>query len=365
MPEKLSKPVIALGGDLKCQPVYAAGDTAEVLPEIGDLASPDNQDALEDLVDRYEPELVVCDKHPGYFSTTLAERLAAERGLGLVKVQHHRAHVAAVAMEHGLFHEPIVGLAFDGTGYGDDAVAWGGEFFSGSVASGLARRAHMAPLPLPGGDVAVRAPWRIALATLIERGADDETINAWLESRGVQLRDVELFKTGLARKLAVGRSTSVGRWFDAVAALLGVRTEVEFEAQGAIELQQLAEANAYDVQSGDWPYAISEEEPRVVDFPAFVDIASRPAGDAPRLAYAFHVACAAAAAETAKRLADETGAKHVLVSGGVFFNRLLDGLLAERVGAHGLAYTKPIQLMPGDTAIALGQVGLVLAGTET
>jgi hydrogenase maturation protein HypF len=399
LPHSLPFSLAALGGDLKCRPAVAIGAEADVLDEIGDLASPEKQDALETALEKIAPTAIVCDRHPGYFSTALAERVAAERGCKLFQVQHHRAHVAAACLEFGLYEEQVIGLAFDGTGYGDDGVAWGGEMFTGSLAQGFARAAHFAPVPLPGGDAAVRAPWRIALALLLERGVSEAEAGQWLASRRVPLvnslslgarvgvreplpasqgeatshkgRDFdlasskgggfELFRAGLNKNVAIGRSTALGRWFDAVSALLGVRVVVDFEAQGAIELQKLAEANAYDVQPGDWPFAVSETKPHVIDFPALPATARRAPTDAPRLAYAFHHAAAAAVAAAAARLAGETGARVVLASGGVFLNRLFDRLLAAALADAGLEYRKPQKLPPGDQAIALGQIGLVLA----
>ncbi len=411
LPRPLPFSVVALGGDLKCRPAIGAGGEAEVLDEIGDLASPEKQDALEAVLEARAPDAIACDRHPGYFSTSLAERVAAERGCKLFAVQHHRAHIAAACLEFGLFDEPVVGLAFDGTGYGDDGLAWGGEFFTGSLAQGFARAAHFAPLPLPGGDAAVRAPWRIALALLIERGASEADIAHWLASRRVPLgnslslweragvrapspasqceatspkgRGFELFRAGLKRGLAVGRSTALGRWFDAAAALLGVRAVVDFEAQGAIELQKLAEANVYDAQPGDWPWTVGEspatnldsrlrgndvtgavhEPPLQVDFPDLLALARRDPAEAPRMAYAFHYSAVQATATAAIRLARETGAKTVLAAGGVLLNRLFDRLLGEALTAAGLTYRKPQKLPPGDQSIALGQIGLVLADT--
>jgi hydrogenase maturation protein HypF len=365
LPRPLAQPTLALGGDLKCRPVWAEGDTVRVLDEIGDLASPEKQDELEALVEELAPRALVCDKHPGYFATALAERVAAERGLALRHVQHHRAHVAAVCVEHALWDEPVVGLAFDGTGYGDDGVAWGGEFFTGSLAVGFERRAHFAPLPLPGGDAAVRAPWRIALALLLERGASDDEIDRWIAQRGIPTGDLELFRRGLRAGLAVGRSTSVGRWFDAVAALLGVRAIVAFEAQGAIELQKLAEVNAYDDASADWPSTTIAGEPALLDFPAIREAALATPEQTPRLAYAFHEATAEVTARTAIRLAETTQAATVILSGGVFFNRLLTNSIEQRLVGAGLCVRRSEKLSPGDNALALGQIGLALAPNET
>lgn len=360
LPRNLGCSAMALGGDLKCQPVFAAGDQAEVLPEIGDLADPANQDALEDLLAVYRPEAIVGDLHPAYFTTSLGERVAQERGLRFIQVQHHRAHVAAVCLEYGFYEERVVGLAFDGTGYGDDKLIWGSEFFTGSLTRGFKRGGHFASVPLPGGDAAVREPWRIVAALLLERGVPEEGIRKWLALRNVPLTDLSLFAAGIKAKLAVGRSTSVGRWFDAVAALLGICLRCEFDAQAAIKLQQAAEQNVYEVDPADWPVEISGEQTLVIDFCELANLGLQEAAAAQCLAYAFHVAAARACAVVAGRLAERSGANLVVVSGGVFFNRLFDGLLRAEIEKIGLRYCKPEKLSPGDPAIALGQIGLAL-----
>lgn len=364
LPKNIQAPTVALGGDLKCRPVWAENGTAEVLDEIGDLAAPEAQDKLEALLERLSPEIIACDRHPGYYSTQLGERIAAERGCRLQYVQHHRAHVAAVCLERDLFDEPVIGLAFDGTGYGDDGVAWGGEIFSGSLNRGFTRVAHFAPLPLPGGDAAVRGPWRIALALLAERGVTDAQLEKWIALRQAPIHNLTLFQAGLKAKLALGRSTALGRWFDVVSALLGVRVTAAFEAEPAIELQKLAETVVSPSPAVVWPYAIGGEAPAMIDFPTIPELAFTERADAAALAYAFHVSVARAVAEVAAREAREQGAKTVIASGGVFLNRLLDRLLQTELTAYGLPCVKSQQLPPGDQAIALGQIGLALTGLD-
>jgi hydrogenase maturation protein HypF len=265
-----------------------------------------------------------------------------------------------VCVEHGLFDKPVVGLAFDGTGFGDDGTVWGGEIFTGSVAADFTRRAHFATLPLPGGDAAVRQPWRIALGLLIERQAPRDIVQAWLARNRIEVGDLAMFEKALANKLAVGRSSALGRWFDAVAALLGIRTVAAFEAQPAIELQQVAEKNFYDETRGLWPTELRPGDPAIIDFPALADIAQASAEQAPALAVEFHHAIARAVAEVARKLAGETGTDIVVASGGCFLNRLFDRLLSAQLAAAGLRYVKPVRLPPGDQALALGQIGLAL-----
>jgi len=364
LPRKLDRSVIAMGGDLKCHPALADGDEVNFLEEIGDLAAPENQDALEEMIERHSARAVVCDRHPDYFSTTLSLRLAAERGLPLIQVQHHRAHVAAVCMERGLFDEKVVGLAFDGTGFGDDGNVWGGEFFTGSLAEGFKRAAHFAPLPLPGGDAAVRQPWRMVLALLLERGVSQNVIDQWLARHRIPLADPALFKKALRTGLPVGRSTALGRWFDAASALLGVCTEAKFEAQPAIELQQAAEKHFSEGAAKQWAFEIKTGDPSIIDFPELEQIAKSPPEQIPQLAAGFHVAAAQATAEVAGRLAAGAGAKTVVASGGCFLNSLFDRLLEKQISGLGLRYVKPKILPPGDQALALGQIGLVLPGSK-
>lgn len=360
LPKRIGYPLLALGGDLKCQPALAHNEQVEMLELIGDLAFPEAQDALEKVMDRYHPSVLVCDKHPAYFSANMARRLAQEKGIRLFEVQHHEAHVAAVCMEHGLFYESIVGLAFDGTGYGDDGSAWGGEFFVGSPSSGFKRKAHFAPVPVPGGDAAVRKPWRMALALMLERNLERETMMAWLKRCRLPLTDFDRFQKAFRSGFLGGRSTSLGRWFDVVSALLGMGLECAFEAQGAIQLQQAAESmKSQDVQTV-CPVAVSESELRVIDYPDLALFAQTESWDSPSMAYAFHVATAQAVADVAKELAEKAGVVDVVASGGCFLNTLFSGLLEERIRQHGLRLILPSALPPGDQAIALGQIALAL-----
>jgi len=361
LPRRTGEEVVALGADLKCRPALALNDTATILDEIGDLADPKNQEALEDLLDRRSHQVILCDRHPGYFSTELAHRISREKGTLLRDFQHHRAHVAAVCVEKGLFEETVVGLAFDGTGYGDDGSVWGGEFFVGSIAAGFARRAHFATLPIPGGDVAVRQPWRIALGLLIERGCDEGLVGDWMARRKIPAMDPALFRKAFGARLYTARSSALGRWFDTASALLGVCPNAAFEAQPAIELQKLAQENISETCDIEWPFQIKTEDPIVIDFPDLLRIATSPEKDIPKLALAFHIAVAKATAEVASRLAESAHAERVIASGGCFLNGLFGRLLSERLSRSGLQYLKPGILPVGDQAIALGQIGLALS----
>lgn len=359
-PRQFKQRVIALGADLKCRPALAQADRVTLLDEIGDLAFPENQDALEDLLAHHSAELVLCDRHPGYFSNELAHLIASDRRIAVHELQHHRAHVAAVCLELGLYEETVVGLAFDGTGYGDDGKAWGGEFFVGSLMSGFERKAHFALLPLPGGDAAVREPWRIALALLVERGASPAMIRNWVARRQIPVNDLAVFQKALEVGFAVGRSSALGRWFDAASALLGIGTIAAFEAQPAIKLQKIAEENFTENPAPGWPYEVRQGDLTIIDFPQLTAAAESADNNIPALAAAFHLAVSRATAEVAGQLAHAVGTNLVVASGGCFLNALFDRLLSVQLSSVGLRYLKPKSLPPGDQAIALGQVGLAL-----
>lgn len=364
----LPKAVVAFGGDLKCALAAGAGRDVAIFEPFGDLADPDTQDRLEAeaqrLVERAGPRAVlVCDKHPGYFSRRLCLRLAAEGGHTAIQVQHHRAHIAAVAAERGLLGQPVVAMAFDGTGYGDDGGIWGGEFFAGNPAGALERRASFAPLTLCGGDAAVREPWRIALACLLENGADAASIQAWLKLVGEGERDASLFAAALSRGVNCVRTTSLGRWFDCFAALWGVRTRADFEGHAAIELQKTAEKAQHGCFLGPADIAWMGEDLAVIRFDELLETFDYMLADwGPRhaalWARQFHASVAEAAALVAARLAQALGTETVVSGGGCFLNSLLCGMLDNHLERHGLKRVGPRSLPPGDAAIALGQIVL-------
>ena len=363
----LPGPIVAFGGDVKCALALGKGDEVAVFEPIGDLATPEGQDELEDqagrLLDEAGAATLVCDKHPGYVSHRLARRMADERGLELLTVQHHRAHVAAVAAEHGLCDAPVIGLAFDGTGYGDDGTVWGGEFFVGSVRGELSRQGSFEPLTLCGGDAAVRRPWRIAAACLIEKGLDADVVDRWIEFIGVRPEVFALFRSALDHGLNCARTTSLGRWFDCFAALWGVKTEVEFEGQAAIELQGRAETYGGGAFLGSGRVDWVMDELAVIRFDDFLETVEYMLVDwseshAAAWALQFHASVAEMTAAVCARFAERTGARRVLCGGGCFLNSLLCDLLDRRLAPTGLERVAPAALPPGDQAIALGQVVL-------
>ncbi len=351
--------VLALGGHQKNTVALLAGGQVVLSQHLGDLTSVDGAELLartvEDLLAffRVRPERLACDLHPDYASTRLAERLAAEWGLPLIRVQHHHAHGAACAAEHGL-PGPVLALAWDGTGYGADGTIWGGEAL---VVTGAAFRrvGHLRPFPLPGGDAAVRDPKRSALGlatAVLGPGAVPGSLLAAFEAA-----ELGVLQAMLARDLNCPQTSSLGRLFDAVAALAGIRERRGFEGQAAMELEFAAEQAAPGHAYG---WAFSGQEVRVADpVPLVAELLrDRAAGAAPEtVARRFH----AALADLALAWARHAGLRDVVLAGGCFQNALLTALVTARLSEAGFRVHRHRRFPPNDGSIALGQAAVAAA----
>jgi hydrogenase maturation protein HypF len=347
-----ARPILATGADLKNTITLVVGGDAVASQHIGDLehysAFEAFRSTIADLTSMYEVNwndvVVAHDAHPHYASTMHAMALPAR---GRIAVQHHRAHVASVLAERGALDTRVVGVAFDGTGYGDDGTIWGGEFFAGSVAEGLSRVASLRPFALPGGDAAARFPEQAAAGLLLDLdGLPDLTAPPFSFTK--RYRDAgQLARSGLR----TFTSSSAGRMFDAAAAILGFTGAVEYEGQAAIWLEQRAWREA----SGDLlPFNLNAD--RVDLAPALQQMILRrlEGCDVAMLARAFHATLAAAIAKMTQRLCEAHGVDTVVLSGGTFQNALLvDDLRA------GLPQSLSIWLNqvvpPNDGGISLGQ----------
>ena len=349
-------PILALGGHLKSTTALFFDGQVVVSQHLGDAHTAEGaalieRSALElTRLFRVRPERIACDLHPDYAGSRIAEQLAAAFRAPLVRVQHHHAHVAACVAEHGL-DGPVLGLAWDGAGYGLDGALWGGEALVVDGAS-FRRAAHLRSFPLPGGERAMREPRRSALGLLWElrgEGARDHA-RAWF-------REAELgpLLSMLARGTGSPRTTSVGRLFDGVAALAGLRGAASFEGQAAMELESLAEAAG---EQAGYPLPLragAPGAPAVLDFGPLIDavLDDRRDGVPPGvIAARFH----AALVDVAEALATASGLGRIVLAGGCFQNALLAASIRERLAARGVEVYAPRLYPPGDGGLSLGQI---------
>lgn len=343
--------VLATGAWLKNTVCVTRGDEAFLSPHIGDLDNAATCGALAEAVNHLcavldvRPQSVAHDLHPDFYSTRYALEFAAARGLPVHAVQHHHAHIAALAAEHGL-EGPLLGLALDGVGLGDDGQAWGGELLLVDGAS-FERLGHLRPIALPGGDVAAREPWRMAAAALhgLGRGAQ-------ITQRFADRPAATAVTLMLERGLRCPPSTSMGRWFDAAAGLLRVRATAAYEGQAPMLLEALA-ARAPAPREALHHLV-------VIDRAGTLDLsplAARLADDDDALhgAALFHHALADGLARWTVQTAADTGLRRVALGGGCFLNALLASLLVPQLQAQGLQVFEARQAPPGDGGIALGQ----------
>jgi hydrogenase maturation protein HypF len=360
MPIEAPRPVLACGAELKSTFCLARGRRAWVSHHIGDLKNFETLNSFSGGIEHFEdvleiePSVVAYDMHPDYLSTAYAlERAGVDR----IAVQHHHAHLAAVLAEHGT-EGPAVGAIYDGVGYGADGTAWGGELLIGGLGS-YRRAGLLLPVRLPGGDKAARQPWRMACSWLAAAfdGAPARAPEplAGLVDPGAWEAVAGICETGLASPL----TTSAGRLFDAVAALCGLRTEIHYEGQAAVELEAAA-AGLADPHPYPMPLLDERPGPIVIDARPTIRaiVADLDRDDVPAIAARFHAAIAAATVEALSRLAERRGLTDVVLSGGVFQNRLLLEGVVPALVARGLRPLLPLRLPANDGAIAYGQAAI-------
>jgi hydrogenase maturation protein HypF len=347
-------PILAVGAHLKN--AVAVSNRTEVFlsQHIGDLETTQAFDAFRrvcgDLTGLYDlkPQAVACDSHPDYLST----RHAAATGLPLVRVQHHYAHVLACMAENGL-DTPVLGVSWDGTGYGLDQTVWGGEFLR-VTDTGWDRVAHLRPFPLPGGEQAIKEPRRTAIGLLYEMlGGDGLAREDLAPVCSFELRDRRLLGQALAQRINAPVTSSAGRLFDAVAALLGLRLTVRFEGQAAMELEWATHGIVTDES---YPFRFGPKDSSMcLDWEPMVQslLADHAAGvSVPVLAARFHNTLA----EMIVTVAERQGIPQVALSGGCFQNRYLTERVVRRLSAQGFSPHWHQRVPPNDGGIALGQI---------
>ena len=363
--------ILAVGAHLKNSVALATGKQVFISQHIGDLETEEASQAFRcvvaDLPNLYDakPDVIASDMHPDYFSTHVAGEISQAKNAPCMAVQHHVAHVLSCIAENEV-ELPALGVAWDGTGYGTDGTIWGGEFFL-VTANQVERVAHLRPFRLPGGDAAVKEPRRVALGLLYEMFGDAiftrtsvPTIFAFTES------ELQLVHTTLQRGLNAPYTTSMGRLFDAVASLTGLRQQMRFEGQAAMELEFALEASASDASytllsehgRDGW-----EQSPIVLDWQPMIEALLadvRHGLNAADISAKFHNALVRTITGVAIRL----GQKRVVLSGGCFQNRYLTEQTAQRLRNKGFQAYLHHQVPPNDGGIALGQIFAVRRGLK-
>ncbi len=356
VPQSISLPrpapsVLAVGGDLKNTFCITAGDQAYVSQHNGDLDNGAACRALEDTLNRWletldsAPRCVVHDRHSDFFTSRLARRIAAERGLPCLAVQHHHAHVAAVMAEHGL-EGPVLGVVLDGFGLGDDHGLWGGELMWVEAAH-YRRLGHLRQLALPGGDRAAREPWRMAASALhsLGRAAEIRRISQPAAATVAEMLD---------KNFNAPFTSSAGRWFDAAAGLLGITTHNSHEGQAAMQLEVLALRHGAVAPDPDG-YRL--ESNGVVDLLPLLDRLTRER-DLGHGAALFHATLAAALSQWVQEAARREAVHDVVLNGGCFVNGILRRGLITQLRAAGLAVHQARRVPPNDGGLSLGQAWL-------
>jgi hydrogenase maturation protein HypF len=354
-----SKPVLACGAEDKNTFCLTKDEHAFLSQHIGDMENEETLEHFENTINLYkklfriEPEVIAYDWHPDYLATKYALETAAKKGLKAVPVQHHHAHIVSCMVENNA-EGPVIGVALDGTGYGSDGTIWGGEFFTADYRN-FQRLGHLEYLPLVGGEAAIRKPYRMALSYLYTLFGEDFSLEG-LPLERLDSTEIKIIKQQLKRKINSPLTSSAGRLFDAVSALVGVRGEIDYEAQAAIELEMLAPDEA---EAEPYPFAIVEQEGvKVVKlkelFEAIVqDVKNKT--PVPIISLRFHHTVAGIITEMVRAIAKETSLNQVALSGGVFQNRLLLRLTLAVLQKEGFQVFSHRLVPTNDGGISLGQ----------
>lgn len=357
-----SKQILACGAELKNTFCLTKDEHAFLSQHIGDMENEETLGHFENTIEFYErlfrvePEIVAYDMHPEYLSTKYALQVGSERGLSLIPVQHHHAHIVSCLVENEV-DGPVIGVAFDGTGYGTDGTIWGGEFLLADWRS-FRRVGHLEYVPLPGGEAAIKKPYRMALSYLYTLLGEGFSLDGLPFSK-LNPTELEIIRQQLRRKINSPLTSSAGRLFDAVSALVGVREEIDYEAQAAIELEMIAPNEVDEFRSNCYPFSIVEHQGmRVVKlgelFSMIVqDVKNRVSISI--ISLKFHNTVAQIIARMCKLIARESGITQVALSGGVFQNRLLLKLATSALQREDFGVLTHHLVPCNDGGISLGQ----------
>ena len=355
-----SKQVLACGAELKNTFCLTKDSYAFVSQHIGDLENLETMEHFETTLELYRklfrivPEVVAYDMHPEYLSTKYARSLGADhKELKLVPVQHHHAHIVSCMVENGVENK-VIGVSFDGTGYGSDGHIWGGEFLIADY-KGFARAGHLEYVPLPGGTVAIERPYRMAISYLLTLLGKDALTPYLAFLKEVSSLELELIKKQLEKGINSPLTSSCGRLFDAVSALIGIRGKIYYEAQAAIEMEMAADKS----ERGSYPFAIVEQNGvNIVHlkelFGGIINDLKSGVSQA-RIAAKFHRTMAEMVVQMCQRLSEKSGINTVALSGGVFQNRLLLRLTVAALEGAGFQVLTHSKVPTNDGGVSLGQ----------
>ena len=360
LPQAAAAPILAVGGELKNSFCLASGDWAHISGHIGDMGTLASQEALDRAVTQMlnfqhsRPEKIVCDLHPAYSTVSWASRFAEQRDIELLQVQHHVAHAYSLLAERSHL-EPAVVVAVDGTGYGTDGTIWGGEILEIAGAAWY-RRTHLPSFSLVGGDRAVRYPWRVALGIAHDWNLEWITpkISAEIGDRQGKSAELKLVKSQLNSGFGVVATTSCGRLFDAAAAILGICTEVTYEAQAAMELEHAATswANRH----------IGAPALRFNSYRELFEMLAEEEREVGERAWQFHLGLAQLLTTQAEENAQKAGIKTVGLTGGVALNRLFSSHFIRIMREGGYEVLTHKTVPPNDGGLSLGQAWAAVLG---
>jgi hydrogenase maturation protein HypF len=363
LPFKTDKPVLACGADMKGAFALAKGDKAFLFDGFGDLGDPGNLARYEAAIKRnagMRPAVIACDLHPGYFSSRFAKdyTLYAAR-YTLYEIQHHEAHVASAIVDNSL-KSGAIGVAFDGTGFGADGNIWGGEFFTGGLGR-LTRAAHLDYIPMPGGEAAVREPWRMALSWLYrvfgERFLDLKTGLV----KKLDRKKWPVLKKMMDKDINSPLTSSAGRLFDAAGALILSKEKATFEAELPIELEKMALAGCDDSYESD----VRPKDGMLIADPSKIirgivkDLSAGVEG--PVISAKFHNGVARMVLKVCVGLRKKSGVRKAVLSGGVFQNRYLRDRTAVLLEEDGFAVFTHSKVPVNDSGIPIGQIAITKA----